>query len=134
MVNRRGLPEEIISDNGTNFVGAEKELRQLIEQLDKNKIIASTANSGVKWQFNPPHAPYFGGVFETMIKSPKKAIYAILGSADITDQELLSAFTGGESLLNSRPLTYQSTNLKDSIPLTPNHFLITSTSFLAPLA
>ena len=86
MVNRQGLPEEIISDNGTNFIGAEKELRQLIEQLDKNKIIASTANSGVKWHFNPPHAPDFGGVFETMIKSAKKAIYAILGSADITDR------------------------------------------------
>ena len=53
MVNRRGLPEDIISDNGTNFVGAEKKLRQLIEQLDKNKIIASTANSGVQSTTRP---------------------------------------------------------------------------------
>jgi hypothetical protein len=124
MVNRRGLPEEIISDNGTNFVGAEKELRQLVERLDKNRIIASTSNKGVKWHFNPPHAPHFGGVFETMVKSAKKAIYAILGTADITDEELLSAFTGAEALINSRPLTYQSANLKDNIPLTPNHFLV----------
>ncbi len=50
MVNRRGLPEEIISDNGTNFVGAEKELRQLVERLDKNRIIASTSN-GSKMAF-----------------------------------------------------------------------------------
>ena len=123
MVNRRGLPEDIISDNGTNFVGAEKKLRQLIEQLDKNKIIASTANSGVKWLFNPPRAPHCGGVFETMIKSERKAIYAILGSADLTDEEVLSAFTGAESLMNSRPITYQTANLKYSVPLTPNHFL-----------
>ena len=56
MVNRRGLPEEMISDNGTNIVGAEKELCQVVERLDKNRIIASTSNKGVKWHFNPPHA------------------------------------------------------------------------------
>ena len=58
-----------------------------------------------------------------MVKSAKKAIHAILGSADITDEELLSAFTGAEALINSRPLTYQSANLKDNLPLTPNNFL-----------
>ena len=123
MVNRRGLPEEVIPDKSTNLVGAERELRQFVEQLDKNKIMATTANRGVKWHFNPPHAPHFGGVFETMVKSAKKAIYVTLGSVEITDEELLSAFTDAESLMNSRPLTYQSANLKDSIPPTPNHFL-----------
>ena len=58
-----------------------------------------------------------------MIKSERKAIYAILGSADLTDEEVLSAFTGAESLMNSRPITYQTANLKYSVPLTPNHFL-----------
>ena len=38
MANRRGLPEEMISDNGTNFVGVERELRELVEQLDRDKI------------------------------------------------------------------------------------------------
>ena len=31
MVATRGKPEEVISDNGTNFVGAERELRELIQ-------------------------------------------------------------------------------------------------------
>ena len=48
---------------------------------------------------------------------------AILGNADITDEELLSAIVGAEALINSRPLTYQSANPTDDIPLTPNHFL-----------
>ena len=30
MINRRGVPEEILSDNGTNFVAANKELCELI--------------------------------------------------------------------------------------------------------
>ena len=58
-----------------------------------------------------------------MIKSAKRAIKAILGKADINDEELVSAFTGAESLLNSRPITYQSANPDDVTPLTPNHFL-----------
>ena len=58
-----------------------------------------------------------------MIKSATKTIYAILNSADITDEELLSAVVGAEGLLNSRPITYQSANPADLTPLTPNHFL-----------
>ena len=38
-------------------------------------------------------------------------------------ENCLSAFTGAESLMNSRSLNYQSANLKDSVPLTPNLFL-----------
>ena len=32
-------------------------------------------------------------------------------------------FTGLESLLNSRPLTYKSSDPRDDVPLTPNYFL-----------
>ena len=35
-----------------------------------------------------------------MIKAAKKAVYAILGAADITDEELLSAVAGAEGLIN----------------------------------
>ena len=124
MVNRRGLPQEMLSDNGGNFVGADKELRSLVKALDKDKIQKSTAHQGIKWKFNPPLSPHFGGVYEVMIKAAKKAIYGILGNADVSDEELMTAFTGAEALINSRPLTYQSTNPADDVPLTPNHFLI----------
>ena len=124
MASRRGLPDEVISDNGGNFVGANRELKELVQQLDIRKIQVSTANQVIKWHFNPLYAPHFGGVHETMIKAAKRAVYAILGNADITDEELHTAFVGAEALINSRPLTYQSANPKDETPLTPNHFLI----------
>ena len=82
MVNRRGLPQEMLSDNEGNLVGANKELRELLMDFDKNKIISSTTNQGIKW-------------------------HSILGTADISDEELLTAFSGAEALINSRPLTYQ---------------------------
>ena len=121
MVSRRGQPAEMISDNGTNFVGGESELKKLFE--DQRKIVKSLANRGIKWSFNPPLAPHFGGVHESMIKSAKRAIGAIMGKSDVNDEELVSAFSGAESLLNSRPITYQSANPNDLVPLTPNHFL-----------
>lgn len=123
MVCRRGLPTEVISNKGTNFVGGNNELTELVGLLDHTKIQQSTANLGVKWHFNPPLAPHFGGVHEIMIKAAKRAIYAVIGSADVTDEELMTAFAGAEALINSRPLTYQSANPNDDVPLTPNHFL-----------
>ena len=38
MTSRRGVPLEVISDNGTNFFGANNELKELLETLDQEKI------------------------------------------------------------------------------------------------
>ena len=51
---RRGVPKEMVSDNGTNFVGAVNELKELVGQLDKDKIQRTSAQKGMKWKFNPP--------------------------------------------------------------------------------
>ena len=97
----------MLSDNGGNFVRANRELRELVEVPDQDRISASTANQGVIWHFNLPLAPPFGGVHETMIKATKPAVETILGNTGITDEELATAFIGAEALLNSRPLTNQ---------------------------
>ena len=55
--------------------------------------------------FNPPLALRFGGVHElheVMIKAAKKGIRAVLGNADVNDEELMTVFVGVETLLNSR--------------------------------
>ena len=123
MASRRGLPEVMFSDNGTNFKGADAELKSLVQQLDESRIKQFISNKGISWHFNPPLAPHFGGVHETMIKAAKRAMQAILGPADVTDEELMTAMIGAEGLINSRPLTYQSANPADDVPFTPNHFL-----------
>ena len=80
--------------------------------MDTNKIQDQTASKGVKWCFNPPLAPHFGGVHEAMIKAAKKAICAILSNADINDEELMTTFIGVEVLLNSRVLRISPLTLK----------------------
>ena len=44
MVNRHGVPEGVVSDNGTNFVSGERELTELVQALDKDKIHRSAAD------------------------------------------------------------------------------------------
>ena len=51
--SRRGVPKEMTSDNGTNFVGVVNELKQLVDQLDQDKIQRTTAQKGIKWNFSP---------------------------------------------------------------------------------
>ena len=91
--------------------------------MDQDKIKHSMSNEGIKWHFDPPRVSHFDGFFEALIKSAKRAVAAALSDADITDEELLTAFTGAEGLLNSRPLIYQNADPKDEPILTPNHFL-----------
>ena len=121
--HRRGFPEEVTSDNGKNFVAGEKEIKHLVESLRKDEIINRTSTRKIKWNFNPPYAPHHGGVFESMIKASKKAMNIQFNNADITAEELLTLITGAESMVNARPITYQSANPKDLTPITPNHFL-----------
>ena len=123
MVNRRGCPMEVLSDNGGNFVNADRQLRDLVCDLDDARVRRAMACRRVKWTFNPPLAPHFGGVHESMIWAAKRALRGILGNASVTDEELVTAFSGAESLINSRPITYQSASPSDPGPLTPNHFL-----------
>lgn len=53
MVAKRGRPEEVTSDNGSNFVGADRELKELIQSIDQEKIVDDSANKGIKWNWNP---------------------------------------------------------------------------------
>ena len=124
MVATRGKPEEVISDNGTNFVGAERELRELIQSLDQTRIADDAANKGIKWSWNPPLGSHFGGVFESLIKVAKKTLKVIVGNAGLNDDELQTAIKEVEALMNSRPLSYEGTDPRDEPVLTPSHFLI----------
>ena len=98
---------------------------ELVEALDTDRITQETSKyHPIDWKFNPPCAPHLGGVFEALIKSAKKAIKGTLGDADVTDEELHTAICGAERLLNSRPITYVSSDPNDLSPLTPSHFLV----------
>ena len=53
---RRGKPNCIFSDNGTNFVGAARILRESLEELNKSTIDRYCCQQNIKWAFMPPSA------------------------------------------------------------------------------
>ena len=58
-ISRRGPPVTIFSDNGTNIVGGERELREGINNLHQEKIENVLAAKHIEWRFSPPSAPPF---------------------------------------------------------------------------
>ncbi|XP_061177765.1 uncharacterized protein LOC133186550 [Saccostrea echinata] len=125
-IARRGKPKFIRSDNGTNLVGAEKELREAIKTWNVNQIHSHLLQSGIDWMFNPPSASHFGGVWERLIRSVRNVIFSVLHEQTIylNDEGLTTLFCEVEAILNGRPLTPTSDNPSDLSALTPNHLLL----------
>lgn len=126
-VCRRGTPAKVWSDNGTNFVGGEAELAKSLASLDKEHIQSHGVSKGVRWHFNPPHASHMGGIWERMIRTIRKVFAGICPSnvaQRLTDESLETLFCEVEYILNSRPITKVSDDVKDPCALTPNHLLL----------
>ena len=131
---RRGKPLKIISDNGTNFVGAAREFKECFGEWNQDAISEILAKQRrVVWQFNPPGALHFGGIWERLVRSCKKSMIAILGSRRLTLPVLTTTMCLVEQTLNSRPLTPVSDDPEDLEALTPNHFLLGRPAISEPL-
>ena len=121
----------MFSDQGTNFVGAERELCSLVKDLVKDDRLKKKLEEGLKSNFNPPASPHMGGAWESMVKPAKRAITATTNGYLLIDEELTTVFAECEAMLNNRPLTYVGCDPEDVDPLTPAHFL--NTRHLTPL-
>ncbi|XP_018368526.1 PREDICTED: uncharacterized protein LOC108764680 [Trachymyrmex cornetzi] len=127
-IGRRGKPTNVYSDNGTNFVGADKELKKCLEVFSQEQkgrnIMDYAASEGIKWNFIPARAPHFGGLWESSVKSFKAHFYKTASDACLTFEEVSTLVVQIEGILNSRPLTAISEDPNDLGFLSPGHFLI----------
>ncbi|XP_055932015.1 uncharacterized protein LOC129962291 [Argiope bruennichi] len=124
-IARRTRPETIYTDNGTNFVGTNSELKN----LDWDKIMRETDIKPIKWKFNPPTAAWWGGWSERLVRVIKELLKRTLGKAILKYEELLTVLCDCEAVVNSRPLTYISEDPNDLILLTPSLFLNGKSSY-----
>ena len=119
-VARRSLPRVMLSDNASTYEAAANELEKLI---NSDKMSESLCTMGIKWQFIPKRAPWYGGFWERLIGLTKTALRKILGRAFVTLPILQTLIVEIEAVLNDRPITYVASDLNDLEPLTPSHLL-----------
>lgn len=131
-IARRDLLNSLHSDNGTNFHGADQELREAyFKAIRDPEFLSQLATDMVAWHFLPPSAPHFGGLWEAGIRSIKSHLKRYIGHHTLTFEEMTTFLCRVEACLNSRPIAALSDNIDDYKPLTPGYFLI-GTSLLAP--
>ena len=132
LIARRGEPLKMISDNWTNFVGTDWKFKEYAAAWNKERIEEHLVQQGIRWKFNPPAAPHFGGVWERLVRSCKKAMYAVLRNRSITEDVLSTTMCLVEQMLNTRPLTPVSSDVNDLESTTPNHFLLGNKNVCLP--
>ena len=123
-IARRGPVQMIRSDNGTNLVGAERELREAIRQWNESQIESFLLQKNITWRFNAPGASHHGGTWERLIRSTRRVMLGLVREQTLSDDGLATLFAEVESVLNSRPLTRSSSDPNDLTCLTPNHLLL----------
>ena len=123
---RRGSVKSILSDNGTNFVGAKREMQEQMKAWNQQKINDSLLQKGISWHFNPPAGSHFGGVWEHLIRSTRKILYSLLREQNVklSEESLQTLFCEVEAIMNGRPLTECPNSPHDLDVLTPNHLLL----------
>ena len=117
---RCSVPAKMYSDNGTNFTAVQK----LIEEIKYSSEVKQLLNEKcLAWQFNVPGAPWQGGNFERLIKIVKSTLHKALHGRKVTSQELRTFLAEVEATVNSRPLTYVSSERDHDDILTPAKLL-----------
>ncbi|XP_043067338.1 uncharacterized protein [Drosophila bipectinata] len=100
-MSRRLPVVRIRSDNGKNFVGADRETNWFSEVFEPVQIQGELSSKGVEWIFNSPANP------------------AEAAQEHVLENLLIEA----ESIINSRPLTHLSVTVDQEAPLTPHDLL-----------
>jgi hypothetical protein len=119
------------SDNGTNFVGAERELFHAINQ---DQVKEQMLQKNIDWIFNPPAASHMGGIWERLIRTVRKVLTSLLREFGnrLDDESFRTLLCEVESIVNSQPLTFVSSDPTDLDPLTPSHLLTMKTKVIMP--
>ena len=137
-IARRGKVRSIRSDNGTNFVGTDSELRKALEEMNQEQIrdyLLQNGTDWITWYKNPLGASHMGGVWERQIQSARNILAALLKThgQSLKDEGLRTLVAETEAIVNSRPLTVESlSDVNSEIPLSPSNLLTMKSDVIMP--
>ena len=136
-IGRRGMVRQIFSDNGTNFVGAENELRNAVNEMNHEKIndFMNKFGGDWRWNFNPPASSHMGGVWERQILSARNILKSLLKThgCSLDDESLTTLMVETEAIINSRPMTVDTINdVNSPMPLSPINILTMKSNVVLP--
>ena len=132
---RRGSVREIRCDRGTNFIGAEAELKKAIEEMDDQEIKAELLKESIDWIKNPASASNFGGVWERQIRSIRNVMNGLIREhgSRLDEDPLRTFLCEAEYTINNRPLTVETLSDPHSAPpLSPSMLLTGKTRLVLP--
>ena len=131
----RGPISLLRCDQGTNFVGANKELQECFRKISDGSIKQFLLDNNCIFEFkpNPPAASHMSGAWERLIRSVRSILATLLfqHSSQLDDESLRTFLCEVSAVINSRPLTLESfSDPNFPEPLTPNHLLTMKTKLI----
>ena len=134
---RRGKVRSIRSDNGTNFVGTDNELRKALKEMNQKQIdyLLRNGTDWITWHKNPTGASHMGALWECQIRSARGILAALLKTYGHShnDKGLRTLVVETEAVINSRPLTVESlSHINSEIPLSPSNLLTMKSDVIMP--
>jgi len=127
----RGNVRLLRSDQGTNFVGARRELLEAVKEMNQECL----KQLGCEFVMNPPSASHMGGAWERQIRTIRSVLTSILdhSSRRLDGSSLRTYFYEVMAIINSRPLTaHLLSDPAGPQPLTPNQILTMKSSIVLP--
>ena len=128
----RGQPTLMISDNGTQLVGAERELREMVRGWNEQELKEFSAEKGIEWKFITPAAPHHNGCAEALVKTAKKALKTAIGEQILTPFELYTCLLEAANLINQRPIGRIPNDPDDGSFICPNDILLGRATAMVP--
>ena len=70
--------KKLYSDNGSNFRGADREMREALMKWKEENVNAELQPQGIEWVFGPARCGSAGGVWERMIGLTKNLLKSVI--------------------------------------------------------
>ena len=126
-LSRCGNIKTIITDPGTNFIGASRQMTEWRATWDQNMLDRFGAEKGIQWIKVMANSQHQNGVSEIMVKLAKsvlKSLMKSLGAQILSLNELNTLLAEAAQLVNERPIGLKPNENVDSTYLSPNSLLL----------